>query len=92
MHCLLEYTFEAKINRYLLVGYLIDIYSTIYTIYFTDAIDLTQKYPGHPIQFTTLTQTFRNEASLPREDLLYLETPLFIKKCGSNIVSLNLKG
>lgn len=64
MHCLIELNFETIQNKYLLIGYLIDIYSTIYTVNLTKATELTQKFSGHPIQFSTITQTFRNEFNL----------------------------
>jgi hypothetical protein len=65
MHCVLEYHFEAKQNVDLLVGYLIDIYSSLYTVNFSKAIDIALKFPKHPIQFSCITQTFRRESSLP---------------------------
>lgn len=92
MHCVLEHQFEAVQSRYLLIGYLIDIYANIYTLNLTKAIDYAQKYPSQPVQFTTVTRAFRRDAPLLSEDDLYLETPLFLKKCGSSIISLNLRG
>ena len=72
------------------MGYLIDLYATTYSINLTKAIEYAQKYPSHPVQVTTIVVAYKG--MLPREDLLYLETPLMLKKTGNSIISVNLRG
>lgn len=92
LHCQLEHHYDGVTARYVLVGYLIDIYATTYTLDLTRAIEYTQKYPNnpHPVQFTTLAHASKGAAM--HENLLYLETPLLLKKTGNSIISVNLKG
>lgn len=73
-----------------MVGYLIDLYATTYSINLTKAVEYAQKYPTHPVQVTTIA--FAYKGMLPREDQLYLETPLMLKKSSNSIISINLRG
>ncbi len=66
LHALLEHHYDAVTAKHILVGYLIDLYATTYSINLTKAIEYAQKYPNNPVQVTTLAVAFRG--IVPRED------------------------
>lgn len=66
LHCFLEHNYDAVTAKHVLVGYLIDLYATTYSINLTKAVEYAHKYPTNPVQVTTIA--FAHKSMLPKED------------------------
>jgi hypothetical protein len=72
----------------MLIAYLADIYSNIYSVNFGMYINLSPSVGQQPVKYTEI---FKND-SLKNIENLFLEAPIFIYKNNNDIITLNLKG